>query len=137
MKTKNPTKQTVRNIFLILSLAVSAVSGMYLHLASKEILLFSTIAHVACSVLALIAVAIHVYHNREWYKSFFRKNTLNKNRHKKGTIVLSALFLVVVLTGFASCANDYPNSILGMIHGKLGLLMILSTIVHVYKRLIR
>lgn len=151
MKTKNPTKQTVRNIFLILSLAASAASGIYLHLAGKEFtnvqdgfisgswmpldMLFSTIIHVACSILAVIAVSIHLWHNRKWCKGLFRKNTLLKKRHQKGAIFLSALFMVVVFTGFASCANDYPNSVLGMIHAKLGLLMILCAIVHVYKRL--
>lgn len=145
MKVKDSQKQTIGNMLLILSLTASVVSGMYLHLTSKEsdlwqssdILLFPTITHVACSVLALIFVSIHAYHNRKWYKSLFSKHTSDKKRHSKDAIILSAVFLIVVFTGFADCANDYPNSILGMIHGKLGILMILCAIVHVYKRLIR
>lgn len=149
MNRKKSKKQTVGNVLLILSLTASAVSGMYLHLAGKEFtnvqdslisgswqsldMLLSTITHVACSVLALIAVSIHVCHNREWYKGLFRKNAPTGKRHNKGTITLSAVFLTVVITGFADFASDYPNSMLGMIHAKLGLLMILCVIVHIAK----
>lgn len=142
-------KQTIGNILLILSLTASAVSGMYLHLVSEGFenipdnstsgswqsldMLLSTITHVACSVLALIAVSIHVFHNREWYKGLFRKNATARKHHNKGTIILSVIFLAVTVTGFAYLADGYPNSVLGMIHGKLGLLMILCVIVHIAK----
>lgn len=129
MKTKNSKKQVLPNVLLAVALLVSAVSGGWLHSAGEKM---PYIIHIASSLIAVILVSIHVYRNRRWYGSLFKRGDRVRKHRSKGTIILSAVFLIAVVTGILACMNDSTH-LCGMIHGKFGLLTILFVIVHIAK----
>lgn len=142
IKTKRTGRRTGINILLLLTLTTVSISGINLHLAAKN--MEASVwglghgswyaLHIISAILTLTIVSIHIYQHKKWYKGFAKSFAGNKKR-KKGSIVLTVIFVLVVITGLIDWINSVPNSPLGLAHAKLGQIMVIFTIVHVYKRL--
>lgn len=143
MKTMQSKKQMMSDILLIFIFTASSVSGINLHLTAKNGMdrlvwglghdTWQTL-HVVSAILTLILISIHIYQHKNWYKSLI-KSSKTKRKRSKGTIALTVIFALVVLTGLIDWIGNVPNSPLGLIHNKLGQIMILFVIVHIYNRL--
>ena len=84
-----------------------------------------------------LLIIYHVYVHRIWYKRAIRKNLIRKNIQM---FILSALFFLVAVTGFASWFVDLSGNSLILrilfieIHDKLALFLIVFLMLHVVKR---
>lgn len=93
--------------------------------------------HKVAIVLVSILVMYHIYTHWKWYKGVISKNLLMKN---KLVITLSALFLLVAITGLVPWFLDLSGStnILRIhfieIHDKLALILFVYLVLHVTKR---
>lgn len=121
---------------LPLAFVASAVSGIGLHIAghgtSHEVWHNWAVAHVLLSLLWLISVACHIKRHRHWYKSIVSKDIGKKSPM---TLVLSAAFLIVTVTGIVLMACvDGANSAVGLWHYKIGLLLIVFSLIHIIRR---
>ena len=143
MKTMQSKKQMMSDVLLIFVFTVLSVSGINLHLTAKNGMdrlvwglghdTWQTL-HIVSAILTMIFISVHIYQHRNWYKSLF-KSSKAKRKRNKGTIILTAIFTLVILTGLIDWIGNVPNSTLGLIHAKLGQVMVLFVIVHIYNRL--
>jgi len=121
---------------LIVVFIVSAISGFGLHVAghgsSHEIWHNWAVFHGLGSILFLIAVIFHVAMHLEWYKGIIKKRIGSKS---KVTAVLSVIFLLLSVTGLALLGINGANSLLGLLHYKIGVITIVIALGHVIKRL--
>lgn len=122
---------------LIPAFALSACSGIGLHVAghgvSHEVWHNWAVFHVLASLLFLVVAAFHVSTHWGWYKGILKRGIGKKS---KVTVVLSALFLLEVVTGIIVllCA-DGANSRIGLWHYEIGIVMSLIAIGHTLKRI--
>ena len=121
---------------LLLAFVASAVSGIGLHIAghgtSHEVWHNWAVAHVLLSLLWLIFATSHIKRHGRWYKSIASKGIGKKSWM---TIALSAVFLIVLVTGIVLIACvDGANSTIGTWHYKLGLLLIVLSLIHIVRR---
>ena len=121
---------------LLLAFVASAVSGIGLHIAghgtSHEVWHNWAVAHVLLSLLWLIFATSHIKRHGRWYKSIASKGIGKKSWM---TIALSAVFLIVLVTGIVLIACvDGANSTIGIWHYKLGLLLIVLSLIHIVRR---
>ena len=124
---------------LLLAFVASAVSGIGLHIAghgtSHEVWHYWAVVHILSSLLWLITVALHIRQHGRWYKSIASKGIGKKSPM---TLALSAAFLIVTVTGIVLVACvDGANSAIGLWHYKIGLLLIVFSLIHVFKRMRR
>lgn len=117
---------------LPLAFVASAVSGIGLHIAghgtSHEVWHNWAVAHVLLSLLWLISVTCHIKRHRHWYKSIVSKGIGKKSRM---TLALSAVFLIVTVTGVVIIVCvDGANSVVGLWHYWLGILLIILSFIH-------
>lgn len=117
---------------LPLSFVASAISGIGLHIAGHgtihEVWHNWAVAHVLLSLLWLISVVRHIKRHRHWYKSIVSKGIGKKSPI---TLVLSATFLIVTVTGIVLIACvDGANSTVGIWHYRLGVLLIILSLIH-------
>lgn len=98
---------------------------------------WSVIHKISIVVLSLLMI-FHVYRHWEWYKAVIKKRIFSKNRQ---VLVLSALFVVVALTGFIPWfidmlnGNEMQRIIFIEIHDKLALILAVYLVLHIIKRL--
>lgn len=121
---------------LLLTFVASAVTGIGLHRAGHgaghEVWHNWAVAHVLSSLCWLISVAIHIKRHRAWYRAIASKGIGHKSRT---TILLSALFLFVTVTGLILIIGvDGANSALGRWHYISGLVLILLSLIHIISR---
>ena len=121
---------------LPLAFVVSAVSGIGLHIAghgsNHEVWHNWAVVHVLSSLLWLISVACHIKRHGRWYKTIATKGIGKKSRI---TLFLSVVFLIVAVTGVVMIVCvDGANSTIGLWHYKLGLLLIVLSLIHVVRR---
>lgn len=121
---------------LIVVFIVSAISGFGLHVAghgsSHEIWHNWAVFHILGSILFLIAVILHVATHLKWYKGIIKKGI---GRKSKVTAILSVIFLLLSVTGLALLGINGANSLLGLLHYKIGVITIVIALGHVIKRL--
>lgn len=122
---------------LPLTFVASAVSGIGLHIAGHgtghEVWHNWALAHVLSSLLWLISVAVHIWRHRRWYKAVASKGIGRKSRM---TMALSVVFLIVAVTGIVLIACvDGVNSAIGLWHYRIGLLLIVFSLIHIAKRM--
>ena len=136
--THKADKRALPRIAWLLPIAfvASAVTGIGLHIAghgnSHETWHNWGVAHMAVSFLWLLSVAAHAKRHRLWYKTLMCERTTNKHRT---TLFLSVVFLIVAITGILLMACvEGANSPIGLLHYKLGILLLASTVVHVLCR---
>lgn len=121
---------------LLLTFVASAVTGIGLHIAGygagHEVWHNWAVAHVLSSLSWLISGAIHIKRHRAWYRAIASKGIGHKSRT---TILLSALFLFVTVTGLILIIGvDGANSALGRWHYIAGLALILLSLIHIISR---
>jgi len=122
---------------LPLSFVASAVSGIGLHIAghgtSHEVWHNWAVAHVLSSLLWLISGAYHIKRHGRWYKAIASKGIGKKSRM---TLALSVVFLIVAVTGIVliTCV-DGANTAIGLCHYWLGILLIVFSLIHIFKRM--
>ena len=94
--------------------------------------------HKTVIVLFSLFMIYHTYVHWKWYKGVITKHLIGKNRQ---VIILSALFLLVAITGFVPWLIDLSGGpgTLRMhfieIHDKVTLILIVLLILHIIKRL--
>lgn len=121
---------------LLLTFVASAVTGIGLHIAGHgadhEVWHNWAVAHVLSSLCWLISGAIHIKRHRAWYRAIASKGIGHKSRT---TILLSALFLFVTVTGLILIVCvDGANSAIGRWHYISGLVLILLSLIHIFSR---
>lgn len=121
---------------LPLAFVVSAISGIGLHIAGHEACHetwhnWATV-HVLSSLFWLIFVVFHIKKHWRWYKSIPSNGIKKKSRI---TLALSFVFPLVTVTGIILIACvDGANSAIGLWHYKLGLLLLILSLIHCIKR---
>ncbi len=118
-----------------LAFIATAITGIGLHVAghgsSHEIWHNWAAAHVISSCVWLLALAPHIKRHIAWYRAIFSCVSFKKTW---STILLSIAFILLAATGFALLAFiDRANSIMGLRHYWLGILLIILTIAHIAK----
>lgn len=121
---------------LLLMFVASAATGIGLHVAGHgaghEEWHNWAVAHVLSSLGWLISGMIHIKRHWAWYRAIASKGIGHKSRT---TILLSALFLFVTVTGLILIIGvDGANSALGRWHYISGLVLILLSLIHIISR---
>lgn len=121
---------------LLLMFVASAATGIGLHVAGHgaghEEWHNWAVAHVLSSLGWLISGMIHIKRHWAWYRAIASKGIGHKSRT---TILLSALFLFVTVTGLILIIGiDGANSALGRWHYISGLILILLSLIHILSR---
>lgn len=89
--------------------------------------------HIIVSIVSLIIGGLHIKAHWGWYKGFVKRGLGKKS---KITLALSILFLLLTITGvMLTLLVEGGNSILGLWHYRLGLVMIVLLIIHTIARL--
>lgn len=114
----------------------SAVTGIGLHIAGHGTIHSVWhnwgVAHISASFLWLLSAAVHIKRHILWYKTFASKRFTDKLWIN---IPLSLLFLIVTITGIILITHiNGANSALGLFHYKLGILLLLLSLIHVFYR---
>lgn len=131
---------TMKKIFvidwsLLPCFVLSAFTGLELHVhgqgADHALWHNWAVAHIVVSLLFLVLAVWHVRTHIGWYKSLLRQGLGKKSRV---TVIVSALFAVLALSGLALLAVEGPNSGLGLWHYRLGLAGMLLFAGHIIKR---
>lgn len=121
---------------LLLTFVASAATGIGFHVAGHgaghEEWHNWAVAHVLSSLGWLISGMIHIKRHWAWYRAIASKGIGHKSRT---TILLSALFLFVTVTGLILIIGvDGANSALGRWHYISGLILILLSLIHIISR---
>lgn len=121
--------------FLIVVFIVSVVSGFGLHLAghgnNHEFWHNWAVFHVLGSFLFFLTIILHVTTHWGWYKGII-KNGIGKR--SKMTVVLSIIFILLTLSGIALFGVNGANSLIGLWHYKIGIVMTAISLWHIIKR---
>ena len=84
------------------------------------------------SSLWLLSVIVHVMRHKYWYKTLVSRRFTNKHCI---TLSLSILFLIVAITGILLISYvKGANSPIGLWHYKLGLFLLMLSLIHVFHR---
>lgn len=121
---------------LPLAFVASAVTGIGLHIArhgtNHEVWHNWAVVHVLSSILWLISAAFHIKRHGRWYKAIASKGIGRKSRT---TLALSIVFLIVAIMGIVLLACvDGANSVVGLWHYWLGIVLIVLSFIHIAKR---
>ncbi len=121
---------------LPIAFLASAVTGIGLHAAghdtNHEMWHNWSTAHIFTSFLWLWSVAVHIKCHRLWYKTLISKGIANK---RWVTFFLSILFLTVAITGiYLTVCIKGANSPIGLLHYKLGILLSVFSLIHIFYR---
>lgn len=123
---------------LFFAFILSAFSGIELHIAGHgsehEIWHNWAVSHVLASLLFLIFAILHIVTHWSWYKGIIRNGI---GRKSKVTVILSAVFVLVSITGIALLGIDGANSLMGQWHYRIGIVTIILSVGHVLKRIRR
>lgn len=122
---------------LVFVFVLSAFSGIGLHIAghdnnNHELWHNWAVFHVLTSFLFFVLSIFHITTHWEWYKGII-KNGLGKK--SKITVVLSVIFLLVSVTGIILLGVNGANSYIGLLHYKIGIVIIILCIGHILKRI--
>lgn len=129
-------KVATKYVGLLLTFVASAATGIGFqvagHGASHEEWHNWAVAHVLSSLGWLISGMIHIKRHWAWYRAIASKGIGHKSRT---TILLSALFLFVTVTGLILIIGiDGANSALGRWHYISGFILILLSLIHIISR---
>lgn len=122
---------------LFFAFILSAFSGIELHIADHgsehEIWHNWAVSHVLTSFFSIFAI-LHIVTHWSWYKGIIRNGIGRKSRV---TVILSAVFVLVSITGIALLGIDGANSLMGQWHYRIGIVTIILSVGHVLKRIRR
>ena len=130
-------KLFVIDLLLLILFVAMAVTGFGMHISghdnSHSVWHSWAVAHCLSTLLFVGVTFVHIYLHWIWYKTLFTSSLGNKSRV---TIVVSLLFVVLVISGiFALFIPESPNSDIGIVHYKIGIVSILFFLVHIIKRM--
>ena len=112
----------------------SAYTGIELHIAghsaNHEIWHNWASAHVLSNILFLLLGLYHMKVHWPWYKVLLQRGLGKKS---KISLLLSVIFILVILSGLLLLTVNGANSDTGLMHYKMGLLLIVFSIIHIYK----
>lgn len=125
----------IERLLPLVSIA-TAVSGIVLHISgqgtNREVWHTWDAAHGISGFLWLVSVSVHLNRHGHWYRAIAFQGVGRKSRI---TLVLSAVSLIVVVTGIVSMVRGLgPNSAMGLWHYWFGLLWILFSLIHIAQR---
>ena len=84
------------------------------------------------SLLRLLSVGIHLRRHGDWYNKLVLWGIAKK---EWATLVWSAVFPAVTVTGIVLlCCVDGPDSAAGLWHYQLGILLLLFSLFHAFRR---
>jgi len=113
-------------------------SGLRIHIAGNtndynhDVWSYWAHFHIIVSAISLFVGWLHIKAHWGWYKSLINKGIGKKS---KTTLSLSVLFLLLTITGIILMFFvEGGNSIIGLLHYKLGLIMIPLLIIHLVTR---
>jgi len=113
-------------------------SGLEIHIAghandyNHDVWSYWAHFHIIVSVVSLIVGWLHIKAHWGWYKSLIKRGIGKKS---KTTLSLSVLFLLLTITGIILIFFvKGGNSIIGLWHYRLGLIMIPLLIIHLVTR---
>lgn len=114
---------------------LTAFSGIVLHItghgSNHDLWHNWAVCHILSSLIFLVIAILHVRQHWGWYKGIVRNGIGNKS---KITVLLSAIFLLVSVTGFILLGVNGANSGIGLWHYKMGIVTIAFSIGHILKR---
>lgn len=120
---------------LLFAFVLSAYSGIELHIAGHgsehRIWHNWAVFHVLTSSLFLIVTIFHIVTHWAWYKGIIQKGIGKKN---KVTVTLSAAFLLTSITGIILLGIDGANTMIGLWHYRIGVIMALISAGHILRR---
>lgn len=131
---------SMKRIFIIDCILIplfllTAFTGIKLHIVghgnNHEALHNWALAHVLASLLFSAFVIIHVKMHYGWYKGLFRNGLCQRNHV---TAIVSILFVIVALTGYALLGVNNATSGVGHWHYITGLLSLVLFSGHIIKR---
>ena len=121
---------------LIPTFIFSVYTGIELHVAghgyAHETWHNWAVFHVLTSFLFLITMIFHVTTHRGWYRSIIKNGIRKKS---KITVGLSAVFVLVIITGIILLGVDGANSDIGKWHYRTGIIASLLSNGHILKRI--
>lgn len=123
LKRCNRTLGLVLILILASGIQLEATSGQYA---------WAVCVHIILGILLIVLSGYHIflhYRRSNWFARFA------KNRNSV-TRILWWVFLLTAVSGLAASIiwlDGNPHSHLGAIHGKIGFLMVILTIIHVVR----
>lgn len=121
---------------LVFVFGLSAFSGVGLHIAghgyNHELWHNWAVGHILTSIIFFIAAICHITTHWGWYKGLVKNGI---GRKSKLTIALSVIFLLASVTGFILLGVNGANSDIGLLHYKIGIIVICSSVGHILKRI--
>lgn len=110
-----------------------AVTGIGLHIAGHGANLEAVykwgIAHIVASSFWLLSGMAHIKRHLSWYRALLTKGLANK---RWIVCAVSLLFITVAVTGFLLMSSMAHGASLGLLHYKLGLLLLVFSVVHTF-----
>ena len=129
-------KSFVIDWILFFTFILSTFSGIELYIAGHgsehEIWHNWAVFHVLASLLFLIFAILHIVTHWSWYKGIIRNGI---GRKSKVTVILSAVFVLVSITGIVLLGIDGANSLMGQWHYRIGIATTILSVGHVLKRI--
>ena len=126
----------ITDVALIPVFILSAGSGVGLRLAGHgtvhEVWHCWAVFHTIVSLPFLLLAVSHVKSHWEWYLSAFWRREEGRRR---ATLFLTFVFLSVALTGILLLGVEGAHSSLGMWHYRIGLLTIVFSAWHIFRRI--
>ena len=126
----------VIDLWLVVIFAIVAISGFGMHISGHrsihEVWHNWAVVHTLSSVVFIIVGVLHIQTHWTWYKSLFRKGLGNKSRV---TVILSVIYLIATITGLILLAVHGANSEIGWWHYRIGILLTIIGLGHIFKRL--
>lgn len=117
---------------LPMTFIASAVTGIGLHMSSHGTWHNWEVAHIISSLLWLLSVTTHMVRHRHWYKKVLSKDFVS---NRWITSFLTILFLIVAVTGIILIlCIEGANSPIGLWHYKLGMLLLVFSMIHIFHR---
>lgn len=121
-----------------LAFVATAVTGIWLHAAGHGACHGGChnlrIAHVAASLLWLIALAFHLGRHFDWFRITSSAFSRVVVKRRITVVAMSVLFIFTLITGGVLLSVHGPASNIGLWHYKSGNLLIIAVIIHLFRR---
>lgn len=132
-------KKYIIDLTLIPIYILVLYTGLSTHLASKGEVVAGigycswSLYHLTASCIGVILTIIHITQHWQWYKNLFARKSQNKSIY---SIILSLIVVVMIATGIIILITDnHFGYMVGLIHNKLGLIMAVLILIHVFGRI--
>lgn len=121
-----------------LAFVATAVTGIWLHAAGHGACHGGChnlrIAHIAASLLWLIALAFHLGRHFDWIRVTSSAFSRGVVKRRIAVVAMSVLFFFTLITGVVLLSVHGPASNIGLWHYKSGIFLIIAVIIHLFRR---